>query len=78
MQKEYLNRKATKINFSLGHICKEKGFALIDNKNIDLEDLWEDGLYLLKKRDVTLARSFIFFKQFLLTINVQTFISHRH
>ena len=42
----YLNEKVTRINLLLNLICKEKGFVFINNRNIDMDDLWEDGLHL--------------------------------
>ena len=40
---KYLNGKVRKINFLLNfickHKCKNKGFLLIDNKNIELDDV---------------------------------------
>ena len=35
----YLKEKVTRINFLLNLICKEKGFAFIDNRNINIDDL---------------------------------------
>ena len=41
----YLNEKVPRINFLLNLICKEKGFVFIDNRYINIDDLWEDGLH---------------------------------
>ena len=41
----YLNEKVLRINFLLNLICREKGFVFIDNRNINIDDLWEDGLH---------------------------------
>lgn len=57
-KKDYL-RKVTKINFLL-NICKES-FFFIDNKNIDLGNLWEYGLHLQGTGKVKLARNVIYF-----------------
>ena len=45
----YLNEKVTRTNFLLNIICKEKGFVFIDNRKINIDDLWEDGLHLIKQ-----------------------------
>ena len=57
----YLNDKVTRVNFLLNIICKEKGFIFIENKNIELGDLWKDGLHLLEIGKVKLANNFIQF-----------------
>lgn len=59
---KYLNGKVRKINFFLNfickHKCKNKGFLLIDNKNIELDDVWESNLQ--EKEKTNLARNFIY------------------
>ena len=60
-KKNYLNEKVTRINFLLNLICKEKGFVFIDNRNINIDDLWEDGLHLIEQGKAKLARNFIHF-----------------
>ena len=59
---KYLNGKVRKINFLLNFICKNKcknkGFLLIDNKNIELDDVWESNLQ--EKEKTNLARNFIY------------------
>ena len=52
---DYLNKKVTKINFLLNLICKEKDFVFIDNRNINIDDLWENGLYLIEQGKAKLA-----------------------
>ena len=42
----------------LSLICKRKGFVLIDNRNIDLDDLQKDCIQFLEKGKVKLARNF--------------------
>ena len=46
-----LNNKVKRINFLLKLICEENGHFFVDNSNIDIRDLWEDGIHLftLKK-----------------------------
>ena len=56
---DYLNEKETRINFLLNLICKENVFVLIDNRNINIDHLWEDGLHLIEQEKATLARNFI-------------------
>ena len=58
---DYLNKKVTKINFLLNLICKEKDFVFIDNRNINIDDLWENGLYLIEQGKAKLAQNFIHF-----------------
>ena len=61
-KKKNLNGKVTKINFLLNfickHKCKNKGFLLIDNKNIELNDVWESNLQ--EKEKTNLASNFIY------------------
>lgn len=57
---------------------KKKGFALIYNKNINLNNLLKDGLHLFETRKIKLAVNFIYFlKKIFLAISVRLFISHR-
>ena len=56
-----LNEKVTRINCLLNLIFIEKGFIFIDNRNINIDDLWEDGLHLIKQGKVKLAQNFIHF-----------------
>ena len=51
----YLNEKVARINFLLNLICTEKGFVFIDNRNINIDDLWEDGLHLIEQGKAKLA-----------------------
>ena len=57
----YLNEKVTRINFLLNLTCKEKGFLLIDNRSINIDDLWEDDFHLIEQWKVKSARKFIYF-----------------
>ena len=57
----YLNEKVTRINFLLNLTSKEKGFVFIDNRNINIDDFWEDGLHLIEQGKAKLARNFIYF-----------------
>ena len=40
---------------------KKKVFVFIGKRNINMDDLWEDGLHLIKQGNVKLARNFIHF-----------------
>ena len=46
-----LNNKVKRINFLLRLICEENGYFFIDNSNVDIRGLWNDGIHLfaLKK-----------------------------
>ena len=57
----YSNKKVTTINILLNLICKEKGFVFIDNRNINIGDLWEDGSHLIEQGKAKLAQNFIHF-----------------
>ena len=70
----YLNEKVTIINFLLNLTCKEKVF--IDNRNINIDDLREDGLHLIEQGKAKLAGNSIHFLKFLLTTNTQSFSNH--
>ena len=39
-----LNGKVKRVNFLLKHICEENGYFFIDNSNIEIRDLWKDGI----------------------------------
>ena len=45
----YLKEKVTRINLLINLICKEKSFVFIDNRNINIDDLWDDGLHLIEQ-----------------------------
>ena len=51
----YLNKKVTRTNFLLNVICKEKGFVFIDNRSINIDDLWEDSSNLIEQGKAKLA-----------------------
>ena len=57
----YLNEKVTRINFLLNLTCKEKAFVFIDNRNINIDDLREDGLHLIEQGKAKLAGNSIHF-----------------
>ena len=60
-KKNYLNEQVTKINFLVHLIYKEKGFVFIDDRNINVDNLLEDGLHFIERGKVKLARNFIDF-----------------
>ena len=57
----YLNKKVTRMNFLLNLTCKGKGFVFIDNRNINIDHLCEDGLHLIEQGKAKLAQNFIHF-----------------
>ena len=60
-RKNYLNEKVTRMNFLLNLTYKGKGFVFIDYRNINIDDLWEDGLHLIEQGKAKLAQNFIHF-----------------
>ena len=46
-----------RVNFLLKQICEEDGYFFIDNSNIEITDLWKDGIHLLESK---LAENFIY------------------
>ena len=57
----FLNGKVKRVNFLLKLICEENGYFFIDNSNIDIIDLWEDGIHLLESGKTKLAENFTYF-----------------
>ena len=57
----YLNKKVTRIDFLPNLICKEKGFVFIGNRNINIDNLWKDGLHLTEQGKSKLSRNLIHF-----------------
>ena len=45
---KFLNEKLKLVNFLLKQISVEKGYFFIDNSNIEISDLWKDGIQLLE------------------------------
>ena len=56
-----LNRKVKRVNFFLKQICGKNGYFFIDNSNIEIRDLWKDGIHLLESGKTKLAEHFIYF-----------------
>ena len=50
-----------RVNFLLKQICEEDGYFFIDNSNIEITDLWKDGIHLLESGKTKLAENFIYF-----------------
>ena len=44
---KFLNDKVKHVHFLLKLICEENGYFFIDKNNIDVRDLWKDGIHLL-------------------------------
>jgi predicted O-methyltransferase YrrM len=40
-------------------MCKERDFVFIDNSNISVTHLWNDGLHLLESGKALMANNFI-------------------
>ena len=58
---KFLNGKVKRVNFLLKHICEESGYFFIGNSNIEIRDLWKDGIHLLESGKTKLAENFIYF-----------------
>ena len=43
---KFLDGKVKRVNFLLELICEENGYFFIDNSNIEIRDLWKDGIHL--------------------------------
>ena len=54
---KFLNGKVKRMK----QICEENGYFFIDNSNIEIKDLWKDGIYLLESGKTKLAENFIYF-----------------
>ena len=50
-----------RVNFLLKQICEENGYFFIDNSNIEIRDLWKDGIHLIESGKTKLAENFIYF-----------------
>ena len=58
---KFLNGKVKRVNFLLKQIREENGYFFIDNSNIEIRDLWKDGIHLLESGKTKLAENFIYF-----------------
>ena len=75
----FLNGKVKRVNVLLKQICEEYGYFFIDNSNIEIKDLWTDGIHLVESGKTKLAENFIiFFKQFFLAIFSRLFFRRPH
>ena len=45
---KFLNEKKNCVKFSLKQICEENRYFFKDNSNIEIRDLWKDGIYLIE------------------------------
>ena len=57
----FLNGTVKRLNFSLKQICEENWYFFIDNSNIEIRDLYKDGIHLLESGKTKIAENFIFF-----------------
>ena len=58
---EFLNEKVKHGKFLMKDICEENGYFFIDNSNIEIRDLWKDGIHLLESGKTKLAENFTYF-----------------
>ena len=58
---KFLDGKVKRVNFLLKLICEENGYFFIDNSNIEIRDLWKDGIHLLKSGKTKSAENFKYF-----------------
>ena len=58
-RREFLKEKVKRVNFLLKLICEENGYFFTDNSNIEVRDLWKDGIHLLESGKTRLAENFI-------------------
>ena len=58
---KFLNGKVKPVNFLLKQICEENGYFFIDNSNIEIRDLWKDGIHLLESGKTKAAENFMYF-----------------
>ena len=56
-----LNGKLKHVNFLLKYICEENGYFFIGNSNIEIRDLWKDGIHLLESGKTKLAENITYF-----------------
>ena len=56
-----LNGKVKRESFLSKQICEKNGYFFIDNSNIEIRDLWKDGIHLLESGKTKLAENFIYF-----------------
>jgi len=57
----YLNRKVKEVNDLLFEKCKDAGLSYINNDNIDVSYLWQDGIHLLESGKERLSSNFLDF-----------------
>ena len=58
---KFSNGKVKRVNFLLKHIYEENGYFFIDSNNIEIKDLWNDGIHLLESGKTKLAENFTYF-----------------
>ena len=59
--KSYIQTRCHDLNNILQEMCKQNGFTYIDNTNIDLTHLQEDGVHLTNEGSNTLANNYLFY-----------------
>ena len=60
-REKFLNGKIKRVKFLLKQICEENEYFFIDNSNIEIRNLWKDGIHLLESGETKLAENFIHF-----------------
>ena len=73
---KFLYGKVKRVNFLLKQIYEEYGYFCIDNSNIEIRDLWKDGIHLLESGKAKLAENFMYF--FKLTMWAYFLGAHTH
>ena len=75
-----LNGKVKRVNFLLNQICEENGHFFVHNSNIEIRDLWKDGIHLLESVKTKLAESLkdISFKQLSFIVSSRLFFRRPH
>ena len=58
---KFLNGKVKHVNFLLKFICEKNGYFFINNSNIEIRDLWNDGIHLSESSKTKIAENFIYF-----------------
>ena len=74
----FLNGKLKRLNLLLKQICEENGYFFVDNSNIEIRDLWKDGIHLLESDKTKLAENFIYFLSNSFWLSIHNFFLDAH
>ena len=58
-QKEYIQKRCTELNDILQEMCKHHGFIYIDNANINMSHVQQDGVHLTYEGSDLLANNYL-------------------